>query len=307
MKKILNPHNLQGKTVSLIGMGPSIGDYIGETLTQEYDPNRTDEVWTINMVSNAFRSDMVIWMDDLEDQRKFKPGLIEALRRYGAPVLTSTARRDLVPTSYDFPLDEVAAISIPVFAKPYLTNGVAMAVGYALWKGVKAMRIYGCDFTYPNRNFAEEGRACVEAWIVLASLRGMQVHLSPSTSLFDVTGDRGIYGYTVQPEINLPNGGKFKYVKKEADPTMGAYVATDSSPTGARNAIPAPVPGSPGHANVVAGSADSGRGGAAEPPAAPAPEHGAGVADQDRHGRPEAAHLAGLNGGSPAGDVPPAA
>lgn len=299
MTKSYLKHN--PKVVALVGMGPSIVDILSETLTQECSPQWCDEVWAINMVSNAIQHDVVFWLDDLEQQQNFKPGLFDLLRRRGKPVITSVARRDIVPMSYDYPLDEVAAISVPFFGKPYLTNGVAMAIAYAMWKGVETLKIYGCDFTYPNRNFAEEGRACVEAWIALASTKGMNVALSPSTSLFDTVADHGIYGYAQQPEIILPDGVKFKYTKKDNE--AGRYVATDSS--GASNAVHSYLPRSPGTRFEPNGRPDAydQRGCNGEIEAAAAERLGESVPDQDRHGCAEAAHPASLNGSGERRDV----
>jgi len=220
--------NHEPKVVALCGMGPSIVDLFNEVLTQEASPEFADEVWAINMAANAVRHDMVIWMDDLQQQELFKPDLFRLLRKYGTPVLTSVAYRNVVPNSYDYPIDEICALSVPMFGKPYLNNGVAQGIAYALYKGVKKLKVYGCDFTYPDRNFAETGRACVEAWIALASAHGMEVALSPTTSLYDTVDEHGIYGYAVQPEITLPDGTLFKYMKA-TDAKRGQYIAEDSS------------------------------------------------------------------------------
>ena len=210
------------KTVILVGMGPSIQDLFSETLTQEMIPEHHDEVWVINMVANLVRHDVVFWMDDLKSQFEFRPGLIKLLARYGTPVISAKAYPDLVPNSYDFPIQEVSEIGIPLFGKPYLNNGVAMAVAYAIHRGVKNLKIYGCDFTYPNRDYAESGRACVEAWISIACQKGMNIGLAPHTSLFDMVKDGGIYGYTEQPQIKMPDGRIFTYAKPD---TVGAKFA----------------------------------------------------------------------------------
>jgi hypothetical protein len=253
------------KTVALVCMGPSIGDYLGETLTQEYTPGHADEVWVINMSSNAIQHDVVFWMDDLEEQSKFRPPLIAALRKRGKPVITSVRRPKLVPNSYDYPINEIATMPlgpkqvpvIEIFGKPYLNNGVAQAIAYALWKDVKLLKVYGADFSYPNRDYAESGRACVEAWITIASFGGMQIALCPNTSLMDSVKDHGIYGYKDQPEIALPDGNVFQYRKLDnseigkyrqrnapVHPVAG-YVPEDSS--GAKkDAVQVPVPGSDG-------------------------------------------------------------
>ena len=198
-------------SVALIAMGPSIIDFVGEVMTQELKPGWVDEVWAVNMASFAVRHDLVFWMDDLESQRDFRPGLIGLLKQHGKPVITSKRYPDLVPLSYDYPLQEVCDLSFATFGKPYLNNGVAMAVAYALWKGVKKLKIYGADFSYPNRNFAEQGRACVEAWATLCLKNDVKVEVSAATSLFDMKGGTGVYGYKEQPAVRAPDGAMVKY------------------------------------------------------------------------------------------------
>lgn len=259
------------KTVLLVGMGPSIGSLFNETLTQEMMPDHHDEIWTINMTSNIVHSDLVIWMDDLAQQEQFKPGLFAILRRKKIPVLTSKRYPDILPLSYDYPIDKVARLSVPYFGKPYLNNGVAMAIAYAMAIGVQTLKIYGCDFTYPNRNYAESGRACVEAWISLASVKGMDLALAPTTSLFDSVGDQGIYGYAVQPEIDLGGGNKFKYATKEDLKEMPGYEAEDSSgkPQEIKHVVPGHVSGTPVRAPNHGGG-DAPAGNAADGAQAPA-------------------------------------
>ena len=218
------------KSVALVCMGPSATDYLTATLTQEYKIDWVDEVWCINMAANPFRCDVVFWMDDLVEQEKFRPELFRALRHWGVPVITSTRRPEVVPNSYDYPISEVARMSIPVFGKPYLNNGVAMAIGYAMHIGVQNMAIYGADFSYPGRDYAESGRACVECWVTFAGIRGMNIALPPNTSLMDSVKDQGIYGYHEQPSIHLPNGQVFRYVRQKE---LGKYIPEDSS--GAKN------------------------------------------------------------------------
>lgn len=217
------------ETVALVGMGPSIGDLFTETMTQEFMPEFADEFWTINMASNIVHSDVIFWLDDLEQQDKFKPGLISVLRRKDVPVITSKSYRKILPNSYDFPIDEVVALALPIFGKPYLNNGVAMAIAYALVKGVKVLKIYGADFSYPNRDYAESGRACVEAWVTVACMRQptMEIRLCPKTSLFDAVLDKGIYGYATQPLITLPDGQKYQY--KSAGKAPPGYKPEDTS------------------------------------------------------------------------------
>ena len=302
----------QPSSVAILGMGPSLMDFFDETLTQEYRPEFADEIWAVNMASNAAAHDVVFWMDDLEHQAALTPhslvptlnfrmklaelaaavpclvgsakeaqtlpdqisdeewrkyrdgvdqffnigpgldapyravlavreaieadfrqrtpdksrnlsGLIRALAKRGKPVITSIRRPDLVPNSFDYPISEVAKIGIPYFGRPYLNNGIAMALAYAIWKEVKIVKIYGADFSYPNRDYAESGRACVEAWLTLGLHRGMDIRLPKRTSLMDTIKDGGVYGYDEQPAVVMPGNLVYRY-QRQGTATIGQYV-----------------------------------------------------------------------------------
>ena len=284
----LYTHPKQPECVVLLCMGPSITDYLTACLTQEFDPSVIDEVWSINMSANAFRSDLVIWMDDLQQQRNFRPKLMDALKRWNAPVLTSKAHLDIVPNSYDYPIEEIAARGISVLGKPYLNNGVAMAIAYGLHIGVKKMTIFGADFTYVDRNIAEMGRACTEVWIMIAHIGGMDVALSPGTSLMDNVADHGIYGYSEQPVIPTHDGRFFKYAKPGEVARLGKYVPEDVSGAkhgnGQGHGVNAGAGGTPG-APVAVGDAPGNQVPPAAAPAVAGPgegvrDHGAGRSDQ---------------------------
>ena len=293
------------KTVVLLGMGPSLMDYMTDGLTQEFTNDFCDEVWAINMASNIYMADVIFWMDDLKDQEEFRPGLFEVMRareKRGHPykVITSKAYPDIV-NSYDYPIEQVAKIAIPVFGRPYLNNGVAQAIAYAMVKGVKYLKIYGADFTYPNRDYAESGRACVEAWATLATVKGMEVGISRATSLFDAVADHAVYGYKDQPVIEYEANGQkqtWSYKPQAGAAGRGVYVPEDT-----RNELSGRLPGTEGGPTAVPGDAAT----HAEPPAQPeadtAPGSGEGLRDRDRHGRAEAADHAGDAPGRAVGSV----
>ena len=206
------------KTVVLLGMGPSLTSYLEDTLTQELGTDFCDEIWAINMAANCMWHDVGFWMDDLKDQHSKWPHLFDLIRKRARPVITSVAYPEVYDKSYGFPFKETAPIGVAAFGRPYMNNGVAMAIAYAMWKGVEKMKLYGCDFTYPNRVFAEEGRACVEAWLTLASERGMKIEIAKSTSLFDAETNRGVYGYAKQPVWIGPDGEPRCYAKPGETP-----------------------------------------------------------------------------------------
>lgn len=290
--------------VALVCMGPSATDWMTKTLTQEFDPDHVDEVWTINMATMCFRTDIVFWMDDLVLQEKFKPRLFVALRRWGLPVITPIRYPHVLEHSFDYPIQEVSNIGIPVFGKPYLNNGVAQAIGYAMWKGVKRLEIYGADFSYPNRDYAESGRACVESWTTLAAVRGMEIALSSNTSLMDMVKDQGIYGYVDQPTILMPDGRTFRYIKRNE---LGKYMPEDSS--GAPNVHPASTAGT--GRQEPSPAIDAGQDGvehavgADEAAAVGGP--GGGLRDSNQSGWPETAGFARNGDGRGAGHSAPAA
>ena len=214
------------RSVALVCMGPSVVDYIADTFTQTLTPAFADEVWAINMAANGISHDVCFWLDDIAEENAIRPGLFDLMRKRGKPVITATPYPDIVPTSWPYPVQEVVELGWAAFGKPYLNNGVAMAVAYALWKGVKKLKIYGADFTYPNRGYAETGRACIEAWVTLAICRGMRVNIAPTSSLFDATGGKGIYGYRAQPELVI-GGERMKYLPAKAAKPL--YVPEDTS------------------------------------------------------------------------------
>lgn len=282
------------KKVVLIGMGPSTIDLFTPTLTQEFSRDKwADEVWTVNMAAHLFWHDLVFWMDDLKKQQDFKPDLISELNRRGRPVMTATAYPDVCPTSYDYPIDAVGQISVDIFGKIYLSNSIAQAIGYAIYKGVKVLKLYGCDFTYPDRNFAEAGRACVEAWATAAITKyDMDIGLCPRTSLFDtVSSSTGVYGFAEQPEVKVGKGRKYKFIKKE-DAEAVPYKPEDSS--GVKNARNVP------RTQRAAPSNGRGNGVAVNPIGEDAPATAArprrGVGRKGGKRRDKGRHSAGLNG-----------
>ncbi len=283
--------------VVLIGMGPSTIDLFTPTLTQEFSRDKwADEVWAVNMAAHLFWHDLVFWMDDLKKQRDFKPDLISELNRRAKPVMTATSYRDVCPTSYDYPIDAVGKISVDIFKQVYLSNSIAQAIAYAIHKDVKVLKLYGCDFTYPDRNFAEAGRACVEAWITAAITKyDMDIGLCPRTSLFDTVSSRtGVYGFAEQPEIKVGKGKKYKYIKKE-DAKALPYKPEDSSGV-KKNGISGTLPRTGRNAAGDERGNGAGKNAATQdaPPATQRPGKGLGNPGGTR--RHKGSHPAGLNG-----------
>lgn len=291
------------KKVWLVGMGPSWTDIIPPLMTQEATPDLYDEVWAVNMAANVIWHDVVFWMDDLDSQDAFKPGLISMLRRRNKPVITSKAY-DWLPCSYDYPLSECAAPMMEKMGIPYMNNSIAQAIAYAMHKKVEHMTIYGADFTYPNRDYAESGRACVEAWITLAHLSGLQIGIAGRSSLFDACQSKGVYGYHTPPEIRMPNGDIMVAPAMEgcSSPPLNPNEVYDEQLSGVRKqpaeqqALPGEVGGGAEPAADNLHDSES-----VEPAAAPRP--GEGLRHRGDAGRDQTGDPAGAGNGRAEGRV----
>lgn len=237
------------ESVALVGMGPSMQSFLADMITQDRKEPIADEIWTINLSGLALRTDRIVWMDDLQEQRKNFAYCIDDLTRRDVPVLTTTAYPDLVPKSYRYPIEEVAVYSLGYFGRLYVNNSVAYALAYAHVMGVKTIKVYGCDFTYPNWNHAEKGRGCVECWLFAHVVKGGDIVLPVTTSLFDQAHGNELYGYAEQPEIHLPDGVRMRFTQNEGGRGNYVFVPPDTSgvPTHAESstdgAVRAPVPG----------------------------------------------------------------
>lgn len=212
------------ESIVIIGMGPSFADYHNETSTQDRKEDIADEIWGINAACFDHRVDRAWWMDDLKKEREVRQYTIDRLDWLDVPVITSVAYPKIVEKSETYPINEACRLSMDVFNKIYLNNTISYAIAYAILMQVKRISLYGCDFTYINRNFAESGRACLESWIVTYQALGGDVKLAPNSHLFDNCGRVDgagrtvgfeLYGYDVQPVIDLGDGKTICFAKSE--------------------------------------------------------------------------------------------
>jgi len=131
--------------------------------------------------------------------------MLKWMKSYQGPIYTSRRHHEFTGT-----------VGMPVEAMindlkfDYFNSTAAWAVAYAIYIGVKKIRIFGCDFTYENAHDAEKGRACVEFWLGIASQRGIQISLPTTTSLMDACESRQdrFYGYdTVDIDLHTDEAG----------------------------------------------------------------------------------------------------
>lgn len=200
--------------VAILGLGPSINQFLEFTKRNGSRKTLCDEVWGINALGDVFKCDKIFHMDDVRVQEiraKAAPAsniaaMLEWLKTTDTPVITSRAHPDY-PALQEFPLEDV----LNALQFDYFNSTAAYAVAYAIHAGVKELSLFGIDFTYPNAHDAEKGRACVEFWLGIASARGIKIRLPQTTSLMDAILPRKdrLYGYDTQ-EIIFNDAGEGK-------------------------------------------------------------------------------------------------
>jgi len=196
-------------TVAIVAMGPSHVDYLNECIGAKGRKGVADETWAINAMAGIIEHDRAIMMDELpyfeKAARELNPGLAGYatwLKTHPGPIYTPKFYPEF-PGSVEYPLEAV----LNVINYPYLNNTSSYALALAIYMGVKHIKLYGFDFTYPdNRGFAEAGRGCMEYWIRDANWRGINVTVCQSSSLCDQSLGRKLYGYSVQPKLEQVDG-----------------------------------------------------------------------------------------------------
>lgn len=186
--------------VALLGLGPSVRQFLELTKRMGGTKPLCDEVWGINALGNIFQCDLVFHMDDVRIQQvraNAKPEsniahMLEWLKDPSCPVITSRAHEDY-PALVEFPLADV----VTEFPLAYFNSTAAYAVAYALHVGATKISCWGFDYTYPDSHDAEKGRACVEFWLGIAAERGVEIAMPKTSSLMDAMYSQAerFYGY----------------------------------------------------------------------------------------------------------------
>lgn len=186
--------------IAILGLGPSLEEYLN--ITKRLGGRRAycDETWGINAVGGVVQCDRIFHMDDVRIQQvraTARPDsniarMLEWMRRHPGPIYTSRGHPDY-PGLVEYPLEEV----VNEFRHPYLNNTAAYALAYALYIGVEKVSIFGCDYTYPDAHDAEQGRGCLEFWLGIAAARGVKLAMPKVSSLMDACypQQRRLYGY----------------------------------------------------------------------------------------------------------------
>jgi hypothetical protein len=218
-------------SVAILGLGPSLHEYLDVATRLGSRRSMFDEVWGINQAVNVINCDRGFHMDDVRVQESraiylagqeaeavkqlnepsaagLAPDQIDKLtkqaipnnigpmltwlRTHPGPIYTSVPHSDY-PGLIAYPLADVMNSCGRV---AYFNSTAAYAVAFAVHLGVKKIYLFGCDFSYPNAHQSEQGRACVEFYLGIHKARGGVIGL-PNTSLMDGTATNGarLYGY----------------------------------------------------------------------------------------------------------------
>lgn len=205
-----------GKHVAILGLGPSVAEYLNLVKRLGGRSKFCDEVWTINALGDVFDCDLIFHMDDVRIQEvraAAAPGsniaaMLPWLKRSRVPVMTSRAHPDY-PALVEFPLEAV----LNNLGHEYFNSTAAYAIAYAIHTGVSRLSVFGMDFSYSNVHKSEKGRACVEYWLGQAHARGMHLSFPAATSLMDSCEGRKarLYGYdTLDVSFQIQPDGTLK-------------------------------------------------------------------------------------------------
>lgn len=188
------------KHVAILGLGPSLDQYLEITKRLGGRSRFCDETWAINALGNVFDCDLIFHMDDVRIQQvraEAAPAsniaaMLHWLKTSRVPVVTSRAHPDY-PALVEFPLEDV----LNHLGHDYFNSTAAYAVAFAIHAGATKISLFGMDYTYPNAHDAEKGRACVEFWLGQAHARGIRINLPKTTTLMDSMYPRAarLYGY----------------------------------------------------------------------------------------------------------------
>lgn len=104
------------------------------------------------------------------EQRRRPAGHVAFMQRFAGPVYL-IERRDDIPTSTSYPLDDV----IRQLGRPYLTSSIALAVALAMVQGATDIGLYGVEMK-TSSEYADQ-RPGLEYLLGRAEERGIRIHL----------------------------------------------------------------------------------------------------------------------------------
>jgi protein-L-isoaspartate O-methyltransferase len=226
-KDDIKVHDDGQRHIAILGLGPSLDQYVEITKRLGGRHRFCDETWVINALGDVFACDLVFHMDDVRIQMiradaapaSNIAALLDWMKHSKIPIITSRSHPDY-PSLVEFPLED----SLNNLGHDYFNSTAAYAVAFAIHIGATTISLFGLDFTYESHKHAEKGRACVEFWLGQAHARGIKINLPKTTSLLDSYHSRAsrLYGYDcVDVAFNSQEDGtvKLEFTNKTTLPT----------------------------------------------------------------------------------------
>lgn len=202
------------KTVAILGLGPTLREYVGIATCMGGTARFADEIWGINAAIDVVKCDLGFHMDDpliQEARAAANPdgniaSMLPWLRKHPGPIFTSRPHPDY-PGLIAYPLQDVLN---SCNGQRYFNSTAAYAVAYAIHIGVKTIKMAGFDFSYEHSHKAEKGRGNVEFFLGMACARGILIGVIKNSPLLDacVPNNERLYGYdTLTVEITKAEDG----------------------------------------------------------------------------------------------------
>lgn len=204
------------ESVAIVAMGMSAGQYLAEASKPGDRRRFVDETWVVNAMGGVLAHDRLFLMDDLSIQQgraELIPdgnvaGQMAWMPDHPGPVYTPRHYPEY-PGSVAYPIQWVLNRT----RHCYFNNTVPYAFAFAIALGVKAIHLFGCDYSYKGdqAHKREKGRACLEYWIAVAAMSQVAVHVPETSTLLDAcdqTNGVRLYGYdTEHVAVDLTDAG----------------------------------------------------------------------------------------------------
>ena len=171
-------------------------------------PFDAEEVWCVNDVATEpiFKGKKVHKVFRFDDTT---PVYLKHIKESGAPIVSWREYADI-----QYPLEEIKK----EFDTEYLNNTISYMIAYAIYTGVKKLRLFGVDAPYGG--IYEIERSGIEYWIGRATERGMEVIPCKGSHLIrTITGD--LYGKPREGKIPLYFGERLNLLNLL--PLHGSY------------------------------------------------------------------------------------
>lgn len=207
------------RSVAIVAMGSSRSDYISMAINRHSRFGVADEIWAINSMLGIIQWDKGFMVDPYDEMPAPYMDTFKSASP-GKPIFTSKTN-PAYPNLVEYPVEEVVN---SLGGLPYLNTSVAYALAYALYLGVKEIWLFGCDFCYPDVYKAEAGRACVEAWIMHGLMKGHNIHICNSSTLFDTSLGMPLYAFKDKYTVERLPSGRVQLKRKETpqnEPSAG--------------------------------------------------------------------------------------